>query len=306
MTTPAVRARGLTKDYGQERGLFGLDLEVGTGEVFGYLGPNGAGKTTTIRLLMGMIHATAGGAEVFGLDCARQSVEVKRHVGYLPGQLPQFAALRGAEVVASIAGLRGGVDAAATRRLAERLDLDLGVRYREYSRGNQQKLGLLLAFMHAPRLLILDEPTSGLDPLNQQEFYRMVEEARARGATVFLSSHVLSEVEHLCTRVGIIRRGRLVRLAGLEELRGLHYHRVEVRFAGPPPEAAVRAAPGVEKVHVDGFHLTCEVRGEFAALLAAVGQEKVVSLTSREPTLEEMFLEYYRADGQEPEAKKPA
>jgi len=292
--TGALRTEGLTKDYGQGRGLFDLDLEVAAGEVFGYLGPNGAGKTTTIRLLMDMIRPTRGRAEVFGVDCQAKPVEVKRLVGYMPGELPQFGGLRGREVVSYVAGLRGGVDSGRIGALAGRLDLDLGRRFREYSRGNKQKLGLVLALMHEPRLLILDEPTSGLDPLNQQEFHLMVDEARARGATVFLSSHVLSEVEQICQRVGIIRQGRLVQIARLDELHHIRYHHVEVDFAGPVPADAVRAAAGVEQVSVQGQRLTCVVRGSFSPLLTALERGEVINMVSHEPSLEETFLAYYR------------
>ena len=175
----AIVMHGLTKDYGSGHGLFDLDLEVAEGEVFGFLGPNGAGKTTTIRLLMGVIHASAGSATIFGLDCDRDSVAVKREVGYLPGELPQFGGMRGSEVVTYLGGMRGGIDKPRVKELSERLELDLGRRFREYSRGNKQKLGLVLAFMHRPRLLILDEPTGGLDPLNQQTFHQLVGEVKA-------------------------------------------------------------------------------------------------------------------------------
>jgi ABC-2 type transport system ATP-binding protein len=270
---------------------------VNAGEVVGYLGPNGAGKTTTIRLLMDMIRPTRGRAEVFGVDCQRRPVDVKRLVGYLPGELPQFGGLRGSEAVASLASLRGGVDAGRVAALAERLQLDLGRPFREYSRGNKQKLGLVLAFMHEPRLLILDEPTGGLDPLNQQEFYRIVREARDRGTTVFLSSHVLSEVEHVCERVAIIRGGRLVDLVRLQDLHRMRYHHVEIDFAGSPPVQAVSAVPGVEQVRVEGQRLRCELRGSFSHLLAALQSSEVLNLVSREPSLEELFLAYYRGDG---------
>ena len=219
MALAAIRTSSLTKDYGRGRGLFELDLQVAQQEVFGYLGPNGAGKTTTIRVLMGLIRPTAGSAYIFGLDCVRDAVDVKRKVGYLPGDVPQFGSLRGSEVVAYLGGMRGGVDRKVVRALCERFDLDLSRRFREYSSGNKQKLAIVLAFMHRPDLLILDEPTSGLDPLNQQEFYALLRETREAGATIFLSSHVLSEVEHVCDRVGILRAGRLVKVADLEELR---------------------------------------------------------------------------------------
>src|ERR1700687_1771053 len=219
MAASAIRTSKLSKDYGLGRGLFELDLEGAPQEVFGSLGPNGSGKSTTIRLLMDMIRPTSGGAHIFGLDCRRDSVEVKKKVGYLPGDMPQFGSLRGREVVAYLGGMRGGADPKAVRAIAERFDLDLNRRFREYSSGNKRKLGILLAFMHKPELLILDEPTNGLDPLNQQEFYELLREARDGGATVFLSSHVLSEVEHVCDTVGILRAGKLVRVARLEDLR---------------------------------------------------------------------------------------
>src|SRR5438067_1786748 len=219
MAVAALQTSKLTKDYGLGRGLFDLDLAIPQQEVFGFLGPNGAGKTTTIRLVMGMIRPTSGSAHVFGIDCLRDAVEVKRKVGYLPGDVPQFGGMRGREVVSYFGGMRGGADPKRVRELAERFDLDLGRRFREYSSGNKQKLAIVLAFMHGPELLILDEPTGGLDPLNQQEFYALLRETREAGATIFLSSHVLSEVEHVCDRVGILRAGRLVKVADLEELR---------------------------------------------------------------------------------------
>jgi ABC-2 type transport system ATP-binding protein len=291
--TIAIVMHGLTKDYGSGHGLFNLDLEVAEGEVFGFLGPNGAGKTTTIRLLMGVIHASAGTATVFGLDCDRDSVAVKRDVGYLPGELPQFGGMRGSEVVAYLGGMHGGIDAARVKELCERLELDLGRRFREYSRGNKQKLGLVLAFMHHPRLLILDEPTGGLDPLNQQTFHRLVGEVKAQGATVFLSSHVLSEVEETCSRVGIVRDGRLVSDMTMDKVHELRFHEVVIEFGGQVPEAAVRAAAGVEDVAAEGTRLTCTVHGGFDALLAAMSGHTVVDMVSREPSLESIFLSYY-------------
>jgi ABC-2 type transport system ATP-binding protein len=296
MAVPAIQTSRLTKDYGLGRGLFDLDLEIPAQQVFGFLGPNGAGKTTAIRCVMGMIRPTSGSAHVFGIDCMRDAVEVKRKVGYLPGDVPQFAGMRGSEVVAYFGGMRGGADPKRVRELAERFDLDLGRRFREYSSGNKQKLGILLAFMHSPELLILDEPTGGLDPLNQQEFYRLLREVRDEGATVFLSSHILSEVEHVCDRVGIVRDGRLVKVADLEELHRIRVHRVELEFADGAdiPEAAIRDADGVQAVTVDGQVVTCTVRGGFEPLLAALHGARVINLVSHEPSLEEFFLEYYK------------
>jgi ABC-2 type transport system ATP-binding protein len=295
MVVSAIRTNRLSKDYGLGRGLFDLDLEVSPQEVFGYLGPNGAGKTTTIRCLMGMIRPTGGAAHIFGLDCRRDSVAVKRRVGYLPGDIPQFGSLRGKEVVAYLGGMRGGVDANNVRSIAERFDLDLNRRFREYSTGNKRKLGILLAFMHRPELLILDEPTSGLDPLNQQEFYALLREARDGGATAFLSSHILSEVEHICDRVGILRGGRLVNVAQLEELHHIRAHRVELEFAPGTavPDAAIRTAAGVENVGVDGQRVSCTVRGSFGPLFDAIRNSRLTDLVSTEPSLEEIFLSYY-------------
>ncbi len=299
--TEAIRTEGLTKDYGAGRGLFDLDLDVREGEVFGYLGPNGAGKTTTIRQLMALAYPTRGRASIFGLDCHRQAVEVKRHVGYVPGEAPQFGGLRGREVIAYLGAMAGGVDQVHVKELCQRLELDVSRRYREYSSGNKKKLLLVIAFMHRPKLLILDEPTSGLDPLNQQVFYSMVREVRQGGATVFLSSHVLSEVEHVCDRVGIIRAGRLVNVASLEDLHEIRLHRVEIEFAGDVPLEAIRAADGVDDVTAENHRVRCVVHGSFEPLLAAVTAAHVVNLSSHEPSLEETFLEYYSATPKERE-----
>ncbi|OLC68385.1 MAG: hypothetical protein AUG06_02525 [Actinobacteria bacterium 13_1_20CM_2_65_11] len=296
MAVAAIGTSKLSKDYGMGRGLFELDLRVEQQEVFGFLGPNGAGKTTMIRCLMGLIRPTAGSAQVFGLDCLHDYVAVKRKVGYVPGDMPQFGSLRGSEVVAHLGAMRGGADLKVVRNLAERFSLDLSRRYREYSSGNKQKLGIVLAFMHRPPLLILDEPTSGLDPLNQQEFYKLLKEARDGGATIFLSSHILSEVEHACDRVGIIRSGRLVRIADLDELHSIRFHHVELEFApgAKVPIAAIRSAAGVEEVVVDGHIVRCTVRGTFEPLLDAIRGATVTNLVSHEPSLEELFLEYYQ------------
>ena len=291
--TSAIHTDTLTKDYGAGRGIFDLDLDVTEGEVFGYLGPNGAGKTTTIKLLMGLSHATRGTATIFGLDTDRDAVAVKKRVGYVPGELPQFGGWRGAEIVAYIVGLRGDLDDAEVEAVAKRLDLDLGRKYREYSHGNKQKLALVLAFAPRPALLILDEPTSGLDPLHQQEFYGLVRDARARGATIFLSSHVLSEVEHICDRVGIVREGHLATVGTLDELTGIRAHHVRIEFADAPPAERLRSLPGFEGLAIDGRHVTGLYRGSFDELLGAIAGSRIATLESREPTLEEIFLSYY-------------
>ena len=291
---PVVETQGLSKDYGSGRGLFDLNLTITRESVFGYLGPNGAGKTTTIKLLMAMIRPTRGTARIFGLDCQKDAVAIKRKVGYLPAELPQFGGLRGSEVVAYLAGLRGGVDRGRVKSLAERLDVDLGRRFREYSSGNKKKLGIVLAFMHAPELLILDEPTGGLDPLIQQEFYRLLGETRANGATVFLSSHVLSEVEHVCDRVGILRLGRLIRVAELEELRDIHFHKVEMVFESTPPLEKLGKVHGLEQLVRQGNRVSFTLHGDFEGLFKALTGSKVINFSSHEPSLEEVFLAYYR------------
>jgi ABC-2 type transport system ATP-binding protein len=293
--TEAIEAEGLTKDYGNGRGIFDLDLTVADGEVFGFLGPNGAGKTTTIRQLMGLTHPTRGSARIFGLDCDRDSVAVKRKVGYCPGELPQFGGWRGSEIVAYVAGLRGDVENASIKALAERLDLDLGRKYREYSHGNKQKLALVLAFMHKPLLVILDEPTSGLDPLVQQEFYGIVRDARSAGSTIFVSSHVLSEVEHICDRVGIVREGRLATVSKLEELVGMRAFHVEIEFADGVPTEQLKGVPGFEQVRVEDHRASGILRGSFEPLMLALASRRVIGLVSREPSLEEIFLTYYKA-----------
>src|SRR5438309_10365425 len=238
MTPSIIQVEGLTKSYGNKRGIIDVSFEVGEGEVFGFLGPNGAGKTTTIRVLMALLRADAGAARIAGLDCWRQSIEVKRLIGYVPGEPSLDPNLTGGQILEYFANLRGGVDQAYLKRLIERLDLDTGRKFRQYSTGNKRKVVLIQAFMHRPRLLILDEPTSGLDPLNQQEFDGMVKEARDEGRTVFLSSHVLSEVEKTCTRVGIIREGRLVKLGGIHELMDIKRYEITIAFAKPVPADA--------------------------------------------------------------------
>jgi ABC-2 type transport system ATP-binding protein len=292
----AIQTRGLTKDYGLDRGLFDLNLEVSKGEIFGFLGPNGAGKTTAIKLLMGLIFPTAGSANVLGMDVHAQSIEIKKHVGYVPGELPQFGGLRSSEVVARIAGLRGGIDVTLVEDMAKRFDLDLSRKFRDLSRGNKQKLAIVLGFMHRPKVLFMDEPTGGLDPLLQQEFNDLVREVQRDDVTVFLSSHILSEVEHLCHRVGIIRKGRLVQVEGLNEVRALQVRQVEIDFASAPPITEIEAAEGVEQVVVVGNHLACTLRGRWFPILGAINGHEVLNLVSREPSLEEIFLLHYRDD----------
>jgi ABC-2 type transport system ATP-binding protein len=287
---PAIVCTGLTKDYGQGQGLFDLDLEVRRGEVFGFIGANGAGKTTTMRLLMDLIRPNRGSATLLGLDARRDSLEIKRHVGYLPGELPRYPGVRAGYVVGLLAGLRGGVDADDIAALADRFELDLSRKYEELSHGNKQKVGLVQAFMHRPELLILDEPTLGLDPLMQREFRKLVEESAAAGATVLLSSHVLSEVELVCDRIGLIRAGHLLRVGSLEELRDVRVHRVEAIVRRPVDLVALGRLPGVSEPRADGDRVTCAVHGSVGPLVEWLAAADVVELDSRELSLEEVFL----------------
>jgi ABC-2 type transport system ATP-binding protein len=297
-----IEVEGLLKSYGGKRGITDISLTVEEGQVFGFLGPNGAGKTTTIRLLMALLRADAGTARIAGMDCWEQSVEIKRMVGYLPGELSLDPGLTGGQILEYFGHLRGGVDQAYRKQLIERFDLDPSRKFRQYSSGNKRKVGLIQAFMHRPRLLVLDEPTSGLDPLNQQEFDRMVGEVRAEGRTVFLSSHVLTEVEQTCTRVAIIREGRLVREGGLAELKDIKRHEVSITFGDAVPAAAFRTLEGVERVEElpDGHTLRLTVQGGVDAVIKAAARHSVVNLTSHEPSLDDIFLTYYEKDGTAP------
>jgi ABC-2 type transport system ATP-binding protein len=300
--TPLVDVLGLTKHYGSKRGVIDLSFQVAEGEVFGFLGPNGAGKTTTMRLLMSLLFPDRGGARIAGLDCWRRSVDVKRVVGYLPGEFALDPDLTGGQILAYFANLRGNVDRIYLDRLISRLDLDTSRRFRHYSHGNKQKVGLIQAFMHRARLLVLDEPTSGLDPLNQHEFGQMVAEVRAEGRTVFLSSHVLSEVESMCDRVAIIRDGRLVRVGGVAELKNIKHHVVDLTFAIAPPADAFRKVPGVGRLEVlsDGCTLRVTIQGDLDPLVKMAARYPLTNFVSHEPSLEDVFLRFYQDDGGPP------
>src|SRR5438477_6736088 len=299
---PAIETRKLTKYYGKGRGIIDLDLRVEAGEVFGFLGPNGAGKTTTIRLLMDLIRPTSGSAAIFGKDVREESVAIKAQLGYLPGELALWNNLTGRQILVFLGNLRGGIEPKTIETLAERLQLDLDKEFREYSRGNKLKVGVVQAFMHKPRLLILDEPTSGLDPLNQQEFFSMVSEARQGGATIFLSSHVLSEVEHTCDRVGIIREGRLVRVGSVREVVAEKLFHITLALGVPTNEGIVRdfaSLPSVTQVTSTDHTLQFVVKGDVDPVMKKAAEYPVLSMTSHEPTLEEAFLTYYKGNGQE-------
>jgi ABC-2 type transport system ATP-binding protein len=287
----AVHAEDLTKRYGETLALDALDLDVTPGEVYGYLGPNGAGKTTTIRLLLGLHRPTDGRAELFGIDAWRDPVAAHRRVAYVAGEPYLWPSLTGAETFELLARVRGGTDVAYRDALVERFQLDASKKVRALSKGNRQKVQLVAAFASRADLLILDEPTSGLDPLMEVAFRDTVREATHRGQTVFLSSHILSEVEALCDRVGILRDGRLVEQGTLAELRHLSAQTVDVTFDGPAPELG--ELPGVQLAPAGSNSVRAQVTGGVGPLIAALAGHPVVALTSREPSLEEIFLHHY-------------
>jgi ABC-type multidrug transport system ATPase subunit len=292
----------LTKSYGGKRGIVDVSFSVADGEVFGFLGPNGAGKTTTIRTFMALLRADSGKATIAGLDVWESSIEIKKLVGYVPGEPSLDSNLTGGQILEYFANLHGGVDRAYQKKLIEVLDLDTSRKFRQYSTGNKRKVVLIQAFQHRPRVLILDEPTSGLDPLNQQVFDAMVKEAREEGRTVFLSSHVLSEVEKTCTRVGIIREGRLVQIGGVHELKDIKRYEVTILFAQAVPADAFKSVDGVSDVEQlsNGHAVRIAIQGPADAVIKAAARYPVVSLTSYEPSLEDIFLRYYEADGKAP------
>jgi len=288
---PAIETDGLSKRYGATLALDDLRLEVRPGEVYGYLGPNGAGKTTTIRLLLGLHRPTSGSARLFGIDAWHDAVAAHHRVAYVAGEPYLWPSLTGAETFELLARVRGATDAAYRDALVERFKLDVSKKVRALSKGNRQKVQLVAAFASRADLLILDEPTSGLDPLMEVAFRDTVHEAKARGQTVFLSSHILSEVEALCDRVGILREGRLVEEGTLRELRHLSAQTVDITFDGPAP--TLPELPGVRLTSAGDNSLRASVTGGVGPLIAALAGHPVVGLTSREPSLEEIFLHHY-------------
>lgn len=293
MTDHAIVCERLTKRYGKHPGIEDIDLHVHVGEAFGFLGPNGAGKSTTIRTLMGFLRPTSGRAEVFGFDCWRQAVDVARLVGNLPGDFTYDEQMTGWEVVRHVARLRGHDDLAYARELADRLEADMDRPLRHLSRGNHQKVGLVQAMFHRPRLLFLDEPTGGLDPLMRETFLDLVSEARADGATVFLSSHNLAEVHRVCGRVGIIREARLIATEEVEDLIRRALRHVRIVFAGAADPAPFVKLPGAQDVHADGQALTLRLAGEVGPLVQLVAEHDIVDLEIGKASLEEVFLSYY-------------
>jgi ABC-2 type transport system ATP-binding protein len=289
--TPAIETEGLTKHYADVVALDKLDISIPPGEVFGLLGPNGAGKTTTLRLLLGFAQPTSGRARIAGIDVAQDRAAAHRHIAYVSGELALWPQLSGRQTLDFLAALHGSSDAAYRDVLIERFALDPDRRVRAYSKGNRQKVGLIGAFMLRADLLILDEPTSGLDPLMDVAFRTCVNEAKANGQTVLLSSHILSEVEAVCDRVGILRAGSLIDEGTLDDLRGLSARTVEATFTSTVPDLA--HIDGVSNVVVEGERVRCHVTGPMTALLRALADAGATEVTSREPSLEELFLAHY-------------
>jgi ABC-2 type transport system ATP-binding protein len=296
---PAIELRSVVKDYGRVRALRGIDLTVEAGQIFGFLGPNGAGKTTTIRILLDLIRLTSGTATVLGLDSQRDSVEVRRRCGYLPGDLRLYEGLRGNAFLDLIDSFRPQKrDPQYRRNLLERLELDPSMPIRALSKGNKQKMGLVQALMHRPELLILDEPTSGLDPLVQQEVAKLLEEAVAEGRTVFFSSHVLPEVERLSHAVAIIRQGMIAAVEDITRLKARAVHVLEITFAEPPP-VDLFALPGVRELHRDGNTVHIQALDGLDAAIKAMAAYHIVDLRTEQPSLEDFFLAHYSASAEE-------
>ena len=290
---PAIRLEKLTKFYGTQRGVIDVDLEVMAAEIFGYLGPNGAGKSTTIRILLDLIRPTSGSLRVMGLDAQTDAIEVRRRVGYVPSDPGMYGSMTGREYLTYAAGLRGGVDWREVERLAERLSCDLSRRIDTLSHGNRQKVVVIQAFMHKPEVLVLDEPTTGLDPLVQEEFKSLLLETRDEGRTVFLSSHVLPEVEEICDRVAIIRDGRIVAVEDVASLKARRVRSIEIEFGGPVDAGNFEDLAGVRNISVSDRFLRCDIEGSLASLFRAAGRYEIVNVATREPSLEEAFLAYY-------------
>ncbi len=303
MPEMVIVAEGLRKDYGSTHALRGLDLEVRAGEVFGFLGPNGAGKTTTIRVLLDLIRPSGGSVRVLDLDPRAQGVEVRGRVGYLPGDFQVDGRQSADELLAYLGNLRGGVAKSRIAALAERLQLDVRPAIRTLSKGNRQKVGLIQAFMHEPELLILDEPTSGLDPFLQQEFTAMAREVAADGRTIFMSSHVLSEVQATSDRVGIIRQGVFAAVEDVETLLGSATREVEIVFAGSVPSADFTDLEGVGALSIEGGVLRCTLEGSADGLIKAAARHTTLSITSEEPDLEDYFFHGY-SSGDEAEEER--
>ncbi len=290
----AIQTQGLKKNYGSIQALLGVDLEVRQGEIFGFLGPNGAGKTTTIRCLLDLIRPNGGTARVLGLDPWKSSRQVRLRCGYLPGELRLEDGMTVEATLRYLNNLRGGkADWDFTQQLAKRLDLDLKAQAANLSKGNKQKVGVVQAFMHKPELLLLDEPTSGLDPLVQQEVLRLIRDARNEGATIFFSSHIISEVEQIAERVAIIRQGVVVEVAEIQMLIARTLRRARVRFKEADQVKYLQCPPGVKVLETDGPVIHLQVEGEMDGLIKALAKLPVAEFETERPSLEEIFLAYY-------------
>lgn len=299
-TRPAIHTSGLTKYYGKHLGIEDVDLDVQEGEVFGFLGPNGAGKSTTIRTILDEIRPTAGSATILGFDTHADAVEIRKHIGYIPGDLALYPNLTGMDTLQYFANMRGGIDWAYVDELADRLDSDLSRKVGDLSTGNRQKVGVIQAFMHRPDLLIMDEPTAGLDPLIQREFQKMVGEVSSEGRTVFLSSHTLSEVQRVADRVGIIRNGRLITVESVADLRSKSMREVEFVLNTQADAAVFERVDGVRNVVVAGNHVEMSFGGDMGELLTTVTESyRVTDIKTTEADLEEIFLTYYHDDEEE-------
>ena len=291
-----ITASGLTKYYGDSPGIIDLDLDISEGEVFGFLGPNGSGKSTTIRTLLNFLYATAGSGTVLGLDIEKDSVEIRRRTGYLPGDLALYETMTAREFLLYFSNLRRTDTRTMVASLADRFELDLDRKISDYSTGNRQKVGLLNAFMHEPELLILDEPTAGLDPLMQQEFQTLINETRAEGRTVFLSSHILSEVDRVADRVGIVRESRLVTVDTVEAFKAAARATISIRFETPTDASVFASLSGVESVATrnDGHVLVITVSGSIDPVIKMAAEHHVESVSTRDDELEEVFLSFYQ------------
>ncbi|MGA2873494.1 MAG: ABC transporter ATP-binding protein [Candidatus Dormibacteria bacterium] len=295
-TSNSIVCEALSKDYGHRRALDGLDLEVRAGEIFGYLGSNGAGKTTTIRCLLDLIRPTEGRATVLGLDSHKDSVEVRRRTGYLPGDLRLYPHLTARQLLAYLGHLRGGMPVQRVEELALRMECDLGQRCGAMSHGQRQKVGVIQALMHDPEVLILDEPTATLDPLVQRTVHDLLREARDRGAAVFVSSHDLPEVTRLCDRAGILRQGRLVAVQDVNDLAQRGRHVLSIQFLEPVEAKVFEGLPGVSQVISNDRTLTLTVSGDLDAVVKTAARFQVHDLHSAEVDLDEVFRDYYRSE----------
>jgi ABC-2 type transport system ATP-binding protein len=291
MDKPVIHTDGLTKKYGDFAALDHLNLDVKKGEILGYLGPNGAGKTTTIRLLLGLINQTQGQAQIFGLDTQKEKIEIHKRLAYVPGEAALWPNLTGEETFYLLGKIHGQIDLKYLKELTKRFNFDPSKKVRAYSKGNRQKINLISALATRAELLIMDEPTSGLDPIMEQAFKESALEAKANGQTIFLSSHILEEVESLCDRIAILRAGKLAELGTLEEMRHLSAVSISATFSGVPPK--INHIKGVSNLHVAGHQLTCQVQGDISQLLSVIAAANPKTLLSREPSLEELFLSLY-------------